>query len=162
MISTKWVHSDFGGSYYHPGSEILKMLVELEDGNRVFGSVPTALLEIDGGNGVGQGSKTFTGTVEPSKDDLHFGFFSRLSVKRADSGDGGVNGTIGFGFHPPCPCKPGNNPSDILRALSRVSSDEATHCQDDPHQQPEYERLDTRVGRSGQPGVCHDIIGLNE
>lgn len=75
IVSTKWVHSDFGG--YH-GSEVLKMLVELEDGNRVYGSVPEPFQST-----AERGMEVkFTAKIEKSRSDEHFGFFSRPSVKK--------------------------------------------------------------------------------
>lgn len=63
VVSTKWVDNDFGGT--------LKMLVKMEDGNKVYGSVPSAI-NVERGDKV-----TFTAKVERSDNDEHFGFFSR-------------------------------------------------------------------------------------
>lgn len=62
--STKWVESMYGTTR--------KMLVELADGCRVWGSVPKALSDVSDGDAV-----TFNATVEASKDDALFGFFKR-------------------------------------------------------------------------------------
>jgi hypothetical protein len=63
--STKWQENQFGGA--------LKMLVEFDDGNRVWGTVPKAL----GWDGLEDRRVAFTAKVERSKDDEHFGFYSR-------------------------------------------------------------------------------------
>lgn len=63
VISTKLVETGFGTQY--------KMLVELADGNRIFGTVPKG---IDPAKGDTVG---FTARIEASRDDDHFGFFSR-------------------------------------------------------------------------------------
>jgi hypothetical protein len=80
IVSTKYVENDFGGQW--------KMLVKLEDGNKVYGSIPSALLgimvaehtyvNVEKGDTV-----TFTATVERSKDDDHFGFYKRPSKASA-------------------------------------------------------------------------------
>ena len=49
-----------------------KMLVEMKDGTRVFGSLPSKLSECDKGDIV-----KFTATVKVSKNDHSFGFYSR-------------------------------------------------------------------------------------
>lgn len=64
------------------GEAVLKMLVELDDLNRVWGTVPRSILP-----GMGTGinkdedllSRTvnFTAAVERSQDDVHFGFYKR-------------------------------------------------------------------------------------
>jgi hypothetical protein len=61
----KWQDSDFGGQF--------KMLVELADGNRVWGTLPSKL---EGVVEVGD-TVMFTAQVERSKDDEHFGFYKR-------------------------------------------------------------------------------------
>lgn len=63
VLSTKWQDNDFGGS--------LKMLVQLPEGNKVWGTVPSAINPSKGD------TVTFTAKVERSRDDAHFGFFSR-------------------------------------------------------------------------------------
>ena len=85
VVSTKSYETDYGTSY--------KMLVELEDGTRIFGSIPSniwdeveflgayrklAWNETDGvmTKLVGVVLK-FTATIEASKDDVSFGFFKR-------------------------------------------------------------------------------------
>ena len=69
VISTKWVENNYGGS--------LKMLVESEQGWRVFGTVPSRLGEVLARTeGTLVGSKVaFTAEVTPKEAD--FGFFSR-------------------------------------------------------------------------------------
>jgi hypothetical protein len=67
VVSTKWVENDFGGS--------LKMLVESDQGWRVYGTVPRAI-ECANGCDLGKGDRvTFTATVAPKEAD--FSFFSR-------------------------------------------------------------------------------------
>lgn len=67
IISTKWVDGDFGTT--------LKMLVEMPDGNRVFGTVPAA---IEGTSETLPGKQVaFTATVKRSPKDPHFGYFKR-------------------------------------------------------------------------------------
>ncbi|UVF61370.1 hypothetical protein SEA_SPARCETUS_41 [Microbacterium phage Sparcetus] len=85
VVSTKTVESDYGTGY--------KMLVELSDGTRIFGSIPNSLWneveflgayrksawnETDGvmTKLVGMELK-FTATIEASKNDKSFGFFKR-------------------------------------------------------------------------------------
>jgi hypothetical protein len=67
VISTKMQESIYGTQY--------KMLVELEDGNRVYGTIPAAI------DGVWDSRKVynveFTAAVTRSNDDDHFGFFKR-------------------------------------------------------------------------------------
>ena len=87
IVSTKIQHSDSYG-------DTLKMLVKLDDGNKVWGTVPAILeektfpfnaydehgmldtrpAEIEDLRGT---RITFTATFEVSKDDEHFGFFKR-------------------------------------------------------------------------------------
>jgi len=71
IISTKWVQSDYG--------DTLKMLVESEEGWRVWGTCPTTILEaVEYGTEELKGSKVrFTAAIEPSKDDRLFGFYKR-------------------------------------------------------------------------------------
>lgn len=64
VLSTKTQHSQYGTT--------TKMLLLLDDGNRVYGSVPSGLYGVDRGDRV-----ELTGNVERSTDDQHFGFFSR-------------------------------------------------------------------------------------
>lgn len=65
IVSFKWVEGYYG--------DTLKMLVRLDDGNKVFGTVPASLDDdAEPGDQI-----TFTAKVEPSRDDPHFGFFSR-------------------------------------------------------------------------------------
>jgi len=63
LVSTKFVDGYYGSTF--------KMLVKLDDGNKVFGTVPSGL-DAEPGSRI-----EFTATVEPSRDDPHFGFFSR-------------------------------------------------------------------------------------
>lgn len=71
--STKEYESDFGWQ--------LKMLVELENGNRVYGTVPSSLGNVERGDKV-----RFTAKVERSKDDEHFGFYSRPTKAAHEEG----------------------------------------------------------------------------
>lgn len=86
IVSTKIVSNDYGST--------LKMLVKLDDGTKVFGSVPVSIEEltyssiaadgmtvIDGLDLVGQ-RVAFNATVERSRDDQHFGFFKRPTKAR--------------------------------------------------------------------------------
>lgn len=66
VVSTKWQASDFG--------ETLKMLVEEEDGNRVWGTVPEAL---QARGELKDAIVTLTATVTRSGNDEHFGFYKR-------------------------------------------------------------------------------------
>lgn len=68
VISTKWKEG------YMPGEQTLKMLVEMDDLNRVWGTVPAAIIDVELRTRV-----TFTAAVTRSNDDTHFGFFSRPS-----------------------------------------------------------------------------------
>lgn len=67
VVSVKSVPSDF--SRY----DVLKMVVKADQGFRVYGTAPDALLgaELKGAR------VAFTATVEPSQDDPKFGFFKR-------------------------------------------------------------------------------------
>lgn len=66
-VTTKVQLGDYGST--------VKMLVRLDDNNKVWGTVPLALDCPDGGY---RGHRVeFTGTIERSRDDEHFGFFSR-------------------------------------------------------------------------------------
>ncbi len=70
VISMKLVDNPY--SYYE---QILKMLVQQEDLNRVWGTVPSSLTDdLNPGDKV-----TFTAAVTRSDDDAHFGFFKRPS-----------------------------------------------------------------------------------
>ena len=84
VISTKAQDSDYGTQY--------KQLVELSDGNRVWGTIPSAILdEVWDNDGV---TVTFTAAVERSKDDEHFGFYKRPTKPTAsfDLPDNGCEG----------------------------------------------------------------------
>lgn len=67
IVSTKFQSSPY--SY----DDILKMLVELDTGNRVWGSVPKSIWD-DAEKDV---RISFHAAVKQSNDDVHFGFFSR-------------------------------------------------------------------------------------
>src|SRR5580765_3551261 len=71
IMSTKWHDGDFGSQ--------LKMTVRLEDGNRVWGTVPSNLWDgsIEEEEALKGRGVIFTATVKPRED--HFGFFSRPS-----------------------------------------------------------------------------------
>lgn len=64
VLTIKWVD----GMY----RDTQKMLVKADSGFKVWGTVPTSIMEADKGDRV-----TFTATVEPSKDDPKFGFYKR-------------------------------------------------------------------------------------
>lgn len=64
VISTKSQESIYGTQY--------KMLVELENGNRVWGTIPSIIWDVERGSRV-----RFDAAVERSKDDDHFGFYKR-------------------------------------------------------------------------------------
>jgi hypothetical protein len=74
IVSTKWQENDFGGA--------LKMLVVLDDLNKVWGTVPkNVMAEVNNrdenpGEYKGTGVE-FTATFTRSKDDEHFSFFKR-------------------------------------------------------------------------------------
>lgn len=74
-------------SDYAPGGSVLKMLVRADDGWKVWGTVPSILLESVGAvrNGV---RVRFTATVTPSEKDNKFGFYKRPT--NAAFVDGGV------------------------------------------------------------------------
>lgn len=64
VLSTKWQDSMYGMT--------LKMLVRIDDGNKVYGTVPSSMSEDIRGERI-----EFTAQVERSRDDDHFGFFKR-------------------------------------------------------------------------------------
>ena len=68
ILSTKWQYND----YYN--TETLKMLVELPDGNRLWGTMPKSLRAVNAEKGT---EIKFVATVEKSDKDEHFGFFSK-------------------------------------------------------------------------------------
>lgn len=88
ILSVKWRDSNYGGAF--------KMTVNLDDGTRVWGTVPSALETIardlwnDAYNpgdfeDVFKGATiTFTATVSRSDDDVSFGFFKRPSIADKD------------------------------------------------------------------------------
>ena len=65
VISTKQQNSKYG--------MVHKMLIEEEDGNRVYGTVPARLR----GRVRAEDTIRFDAEVHPSDDDPHFGFFKR-------------------------------------------------------------------------------------
>jgi hypothetical protein len=70
ILSTKLVNTMYG--------EQLKMLVKLEDGNKVYGSVPSDIRRNLDDPYNAHGTKvSFSATFEQSRDDEHFGFFKR-------------------------------------------------------------------------------------
>ncbi len=86
VVSTKWVESQYGSAK--------KMMVELDDGRRLWGTVARGLDEVtldEEGRHVettllGQGDRVaFTATVEASQDDPTFGFFKRPTKARVVS-----------------------------------------------------------------------------
>lgn len=91
VLSTKWQDGRFGSQF--------KMLVKLDDGNKVWGTVPTNLEQLTyNGDHYGVDGNwvfvpaaletlvdarvAFTATVERSRDDEHFGFFKRPTKAR--------------------------------------------------------------------------------
>lgn len=66
VLTTKWVE----GFAYNQST--LKMLVELDNGSKVWGTVPSRISDLERGDTV-----SFTATVEASNDDASFGFFKR-------------------------------------------------------------------------------------
>lgn len=64
VISIKWVENQWGGQ--------LKVLVELDTGQRVFGTLPAAISDANADDRI-----SFDATVEASKDDRLFGFYKR-------------------------------------------------------------------------------------
>ena len=71
VISNKWVE---GFAY---GDQTLKMLVELSDLNRVWGTVPASILDEVLNAEFRTLRVRFDAAVERSQDDLHFGFYKR-------------------------------------------------------------------------------------
>jgi hypothetical protein len=69
VLTTKWQDSQWGGA--------LKMLVQLANGTKVWGTVPAAIDNVDKGDLV-----SFTATVTASNDDHTFGFYSRPTQAR--------------------------------------------------------------------------------
>jgi hypothetical protein len=70
VVSIKWQENDFGGA--------LKMLVLAEAGFKLWGSVPASLMYPTVETPIDKGAVVkFTATVQPSRDDKSFGFFSR-------------------------------------------------------------------------------------
>lgn len=82
VLATKWQDSQYGSTK--------KMLVELDDGRRLWGTVAASLEEgdLDEHGGMtyallGKGDRVaFTATVEASQDDETFGFFKRPTKAR--------------------------------------------------------------------------------
>jgi predicted nucleic acid-binding Zn ribbon protein len=66
VVSTKWQFNAY------TGDDVKKMLVKLTDNNKVWGTVPANIIDVDRGDLV-----HFTATVEANKDDEHFGYFKR-------------------------------------------------------------------------------------
>jgi|SRR5579859_5206325 len=71
----KWVESDFGTTR--------KMLVKLDDGNKVWCSVPSKLFPFEPADGIKGKRIKLTATFERSKDDEHFSFGSRPNAEPA-------------------------------------------------------------------------------
>ena len=67
VLSTKYVPG-----FAYASGDVKKMVVETDDGWRVYGSVPTAILDVEKGDRV-----SFEAACEPSKDKPVFGFFKR-------------------------------------------------------------------------------------
>jgi hypothetical protein len=68
VLKTKWVDNDFGSS--------CKMLFELEDGRRCWGTLPKKLEDIN----LDKIVLTIKATFVPSNDDKKFAFYKRPSV----------------------------------------------------------------------------------
>jgi hypothetical protein len=85
IVSAKVVDGDYGMQ--------VKMLVKLENGNKVYGSMPSNVEEELGSDGIAAlrarpQPVRFTAQVERSRDDEHFGFFKRptkAALLRVDS-----------------------------------------------------------------------------
>lgn len=73
VVHTKTVESDFGST--------MKMLVVLEDGNKVWTTIPSKLFSLDNEPIKGMTIK-LTATFERSKDDEHFSFGKRPNAER--------------------------------------------------------------------------------
>lgn len=73
VLTTKWQGGQWG--------EVEKMLVQLDSGHKVWGSVPSSI-EVEKGDRV-----EFVATVERSKDDHTFGFFKRPTRAAILNGD---------------------------------------------------------------------------
>lgn len=73
VVHTKTVESDFGAT--------MKMLVVLEDGNKVWTTIPSKLFSVSNEPVKGATIK-LTATFERSKDDEHFSFGKRPSAER--------------------------------------------------------------------------------
>ncbi|NBW22238.1 MAG: hypothetical protein EBR82_81230 [Caulobacteraceae bacterium] len=69
VLSTKWSDGVYG--------RVLKMMVKAEGGYTLWGTVPSALGEVEKGSVV-----TFKATIEPSQKDPKHGFFSRPSAQK--------------------------------------------------------------------------------
>jgi len=72
VTSAKWRDTDFGSS--------LKLVVELDDGRRCWGTCPATLAEAEGdegGSGIRGCRVRLTATVAPSDDDATFAFYKR-------------------------------------------------------------------------------------
>jgi hypothetical protein len=74
IVSHKWVAA---GRYVHVKTH--KMLIKLDDGNKVYGSVPVEVERYaDDNSGEYKGLRVkFDATVKASNNDEHFGFFNR-------------------------------------------------------------------------------------
>jgi len=69
VLNVKWQEGDFGTQ--------LKMLVELDGGNRVWGTCPAAISHHLPEDEIKGRKVNFTATVKPKAGDPHFGYFSR-------------------------------------------------------------------------------------
>ena len=88
VLTTRWQDNPFGY-----GASTLKMLVKLDDGNKVWGTMPNTLIEIDTDKG---DRIRFTATAEVSEDDDHFGFFKRpVKAERLACRNAGVDAATG-------------------------------------------------------------------
>jgi hypothetical protein len=69
VLTTKWSDGVYG--------RVLKMMVKAEGGYTLWGTVPSALGEVEKGSVI-----TFKATIEPSEKDPKHGFFSRPSAQK--------------------------------------------------------------------------------
>jgi hypothetical protein len=69
ILSTKWKESDYG--------DTLKMVVQSDSGNKVWGTVPNNLINEVGEENLRGTRISFKATIKPSEGDDHFGYVSR-------------------------------------------------------------------------------------
>lgn len=66
VLSTRWDTNEYTGGHTK------KMLVVMDDGNKVWGTVPNNILDVEKGDRV-----LFSAKVTRNKEDEHFGYYSR-------------------------------------------------------------------------------------